>query len=127
MVKLIQNGWAKWSFIKTQKIMHLFTILCFNYLTLFKKKKISMSHVALSLSLSLLCSKSLKSSQVHPTVFCHLSLSLSLFLRGIQKHFYSYNFPFQPAINLPLPFFTFQHQKQNHFQYSLKKPNLSSS
>ena len=57
MVKLIQNGWAKWSFIKTQKIMHLFTILCFNYLTLFKKKKISMSHVALSLSLSPLFQK----------------------------------------------------------------------
>ena len=34
----------------------------------------------LSLSLSLLCSKSLKSSQVHTIVFCHLSLSLSLSL-----------------------------------------------
>ena len=49
MVKLIQNGWAKWSFIKTQKIMHLFTIPCLiSYLNL---NIISMSHIAFSLSL----------------------------------------------------------------------------
>ena len=75
MVKLIQNGWAKWSFIKTQKIMHLFTILCFNYLTLFKKKKF-LCRMLLSLSLSSV-PKALNLHKYTPLCFA-ISLSLSL-------------------------------------------------